>query len=248
MVRKPKDTDLQWAVPKKLKIPADPLALRVDFHSSAVVVYTFDKDTTTRKIVSAMDVVHALASELTYSTGILPKNTIWWANTSAGPAYAIFEEPKIRKLAIQYSANKSPRRYTIPIPPCVFVCQSGHAPRVFAVKRRPTKLGDALYHAPFPNMSSNGTSCGGNNPYPADPGKIPESFWISFFTDHGELGGRSKKFPKNLIRLWEELAQQLAEGKGPWKWGKNPGDLPYPLDDLVQCGTFNDITKISNWR
>jgi len=229
---KTKEPGLEWAVPKGLKIPADPLQLRLDFHDSAVVMYSYGRDTTTRKIVSAMDVVHALASELTYSSGILPKNAIWWANTSDGPSYAIYEEPKVRKLAIQTEAGKPPRRWIIPVPPCLFICQPGHAPRVFAVKRRPFRNGDAVYHAPFPNMSNNGMSCGGNNPYPTDVGKIPESFWISFFTDHGELGGRSKRFPINLIRLWDDL-----EGK-----------KEFPLDDLVQCGTVAEITKIKNWR
>ncbi len=227
-----KEPGLEWAVPKGLRIPADPLELRLDFHDSAVVMYSYGKDTTTRKIVSAMDVVHALASELTYSSGILPKNTIWWANTSDGPCYAIYEEAKVRKLAIQTEANKPPRRWTIPVPPCIFVCQPGHAPRVFAVKRRPFRSGDAIYHAPFPNMSNDGRSCGGNNPYPTEVAKIPESFWISFFTDHGELAKRSKKFPINLIRLWDDL-----EGK-----------KEFPLDDLVQCGTVADITKIKDWR
>jgi len=234
MTKKTKEPGLEWAVPKELKIPADPLQLRVDFHQAAVVVYTYDRDITTRKVVSAMDIVHALASELTYSSGILPKNTIWWANTSEGPSYAIFEEPKVRKLAIQFEANKSPKRYNLPVPPTLFVCTPGHAPRVFAVKRRPTRLGEAIYHAPFPNMSGNGTSCAGTNQYPTDPGKIPESFWLSFFTAHGELEKRSVKFPKNLIRLWEYLEE-------------NP-TLGYPLDDLVQCGTVADITKISKWR
>ena len=227
-----KEPGLEWAVPKALKIPTDPLQLRVDFHLQAVVVYAYNRDTTTRKIVSAMDIVHALASELTYTSGILPRNTIWWANTSAGPMYAIYEEPAVRKLAIQFEANKSPKRYSIPLPGCIFMCQPGHAPRVFAVKRRPVNPGDHIFHAPFPNMSSDGTSCAGTNAYPIEPGKIPESFWLSFFTAHGNLEKRSKKHSQNLIRLWEELE----------------GQKKYPLDDLVQCGTVADLTKISHWR
>ncbi len=244
MVRKHKDTDLQWTVPKALKIPPDPLQLRVDFHSSAVVVYTYDKETITRKIVSAMDIVHALAKEMTYSTDILPKNTLWWSNTAAGPVFAIFEEAKVRTLAIQYEANKAPKRYTIPVPPCLFICQPGHAPRIFAVKRRPVNITEAVYHAPFPNIFTDGTSCGGNNQYPTDPGKIPNSFWISFFTDHGDLQKRSKKFPKNLIRLWEHLEEQNKA----FHAGSNPHGNVYPLEDLVQCGTVEEIMKKQSWR
>jgi hypothetical protein len=252
-----KEPGLEWAVPDKLKIPADPLQLRVDFHRAAVVVYTYNKDTTTRKIVSAMDLVHALASELTFSSGLLPENTIWWANTSAGPVYALYEEPKVRKLAIQYEANKSPKRYTFPVPPCLFICQPGHAPRIFAVKRRPTKISDAVYHAPFPNITSrNGATCGGNNKYPTEVGKIPESFWLSFFTDHGDLGNRSVKFPKNLLRLWDELDEQYRLGKGPWDmWHPKPhkerrssDDAYFPLEDLMPYGTVGDVIKISDWR
>jgi hypothetical protein len=227
---KTKETALQWAVPKQLKIPGDPLNLRVDFHQQAVVVYTFEGETTTRRIVSAMDIVHALASEMTFSSGILPKNTLWWSNSAAGPVYAIYEEPRVRKLAIHFDVNNPPKRYTIPLPGTLFLCTPGRAPRVFAVKNRPYRLQDKLYHAPLLNMSRDGSSCAGSNPYPVEPEKIPESFWLSFFTAHGEIKGRSKKYPENIIRLWEAL----------------DGKKEYPLDDLVAAGTVGDLMKTKN--
>ena len=216
MARKP---NLKWAVPSELDIPPDPLHLRVDFHEQAVVITDYEKSTTVRRIVSAMDIAHALARDLTFGSGILPKNTLWWSNTAAGPLYGLYEEPKVRRLAILFQAGKPPKRYNIPLPGLIFICRPGHAPSVFAVKRRPSKKGEVIYRAPFLNMSDSGTSCGGNNDYPTDVGGIPESFFLSFFTSHGDIKKRSVLFPENIIRLWE--------------WLDKSKDKTYPLADLV---------------
>jgi hypothetical protein len=226
MVKKRKDTDLQWAVPKKLNIPPDPLELRLDFHEHAVMMYSFGKDRTTQKIVSVMDVVHTLANELTYTSGLLPKNTLWWGNSASGPVVALYEEPRIRKLAIVFSSDELAKRYTIPLPGFIFICHPGRAPRLFAVKRRPSHPGDPIYHAPMLNMSRDGSSCAGSNRYPAEVDKIVESYWLSFFTSHGDIEKRSKKFPQNIIRLWEFLDGQQTR---------------YPMDDLVKAGTVEGL-------
>ncbi|GAI49377.1 unnamed protein product, partial [marine sediment metagenome] len=65
-------TGFSWAVPEELGIPPDPLRLRLDFHHQAVEMTFFEGETVTSKVVSAMDVAHALASELSFGSGLLP--------------------------------------------------------------------------------------------------------------------------------------------------------------------------------
>jgi len=233
-MKKKINEELFWVVPKQLDLPGDPLRLRVNFYADTIVVTSFspNSDKITTKVVSAMDLSHAITRELSFSTGLLPENTLWWNNTSDGPEYAIYTEPKIRILSIQF-VNKPVMRYKIPVPPCIFICKRSQAPYVFAVKRKPLTAKDTIYYAPFPNMSENGRSCGGTNSYPDDVSKIPDMFWVSFFTSHGQLENRSKKYPKNLLRLWEALNTIDHVSS------VNPDE--YPLSDLVKCGTIETI-------
>ena len=65
-----KSPAFSWAVPKELGIPADPLRLRLDFHHQSTVMTYFQSDTlTVTKQVDAMDVAHALASDLSFGSG-----------------------------------------------------------------------------------------------------------------------------------------------------------------------------------
>ena len=221
------DNDFQWAIPSALEVPADPLRCRLDFHYQAVVMTLFRPETVERRIVSAMDVSHALASELSFSSGLLPPQTLWWQNTREGPVFALYVEPKLRKLALQDQVNKPPRRFTIPLPGLIFLCLPGTPPWVFAVKKRPTKETDIVYKAPLCNVFENGRSCPGSHNYPTRVADIVESFLISFFSPTGDLHDRSVRFPYNIISLWEYLDNKKR----------------FPNDDLVRHGTVKDLMQ-----
>jgi PRTRC genetic system protein B len=217
-----------WAVPKELGIPTDPLRLRLDFHHQATVMTLFDGDITVRKLVDAADVAFALASDLSFGTGFLPENTLWWQNTRGGPVFAIYTPTKIRRLALQEDMKKAPRRFNIPLPPFVFLCKPGKPPWVFAVKKKPTKEKDMIYEAPLFNIYADGRSCPGSNKYPTRVADIVDSFFMSYFSHAADVHGRSRKFPKNVLGLWEYL-----DGK------KN-----FPLEDLVEHGRIGDLMRM----
>ncbi len=216
------------AVPEELGVPPDPLRMRLDFHHQLTTLTFFDNDKTTTRVVDAMDIAQALANDLTYGSGLLPENTLWWINTRSGPLYALYEPPAIHKLALEYDVHKEPRRFTIPLPGLIFLCRSGLPPYVFAVKGRPTKNDDIFYKAPLCNIFTDGRSCGGNTRYPERVTEIPRHFLSSFFSATAELSGRSKKHPKNIVALWKEL----------------DGKKEYPLDDLVEQGQIYQLAAI----
>jgi len=117
MVMNDQPSGLQWAIPEELGVPPDQLRLRLDFFNQAIKMTFFEDDGGSSKIVSAMDIAHALASELTYGTGLLPKGALWWRNTKSGPVTAIYVEPHVRQVALQIDTNK-PRnatRYPFPV-------------------------------------------------------------------------------------------------------------------------------------
>ena len=218
----------QWQVPDTLNVPPDPLRLRLDFHHQAVVMTLFEGEAVSTKVVSAMDVAHALASDLSFGTGLLPTSTLWWENSRNGPIFALYEEPKIRKLALLEMASKPPRRFTIPLPGFIFLCSPGQPPWVYAVKKRPTKESDVVYKAPLCNLYQNGRSCPGNHRYPQRVADIVESFFVSFFSHEADLKNRSQTFPNNIAQLWEFLDKKRK----------------FPLDDLVRHGTVKDLMQM----
>jgi hypothetical protein len=179
----------------------------------------------TTKQVDAMDVAHALASDLSFGSGLLPPDTLWWQNTRSGPVFALYIEPKIWKLALQEHIKKPPQRFTIPLPGLIFLCTPGQAPWVYAVKKRPTKETDIVYRAPLANIFSNGRSCPGSHQYPIKVGDIVPSFFISFFSATADLAHRSQKYPKNVLQLWKYL----------------DGKKKFPNDDLIEHGTIADL-------
>ena len=221
-----RDGHLRWAVPETLQVPPDPLRLRLDFHSQAVTMTLFEGRFTTTKMVSAMDIAHALSRELNFSSGLLPKDTLWWTNTADGAVVAIYREPQVTKVALQREAMGTPERYTIPMPGLVFLCRAGGLPPyIYAVKKRPTKSTDAVYRAPVFNVFDDGRVCPGTHQFPKDPADQPNSFFQSFFSPTGDYENRSKRCPQNLALLWKRL----------------DGKKEYPLKDLVEHGTVQDL-------
>lgn len=217
-----------WAVPAELGIPVDPLRLRLDFHHQAVEMTFFEGESTTSKTVAAMDVAHALASELSFGTGLLPADALWWRNTRRGAVVALYVEAHLQQVTLQTAINKPPRRFRIPLPGLVFICRPKVAPWVYAVKSKPKKESDIVYRAPLANIHDNGRSCPGTNKYPARLEDVVDSFFRSFFSETAELGRRSKQFPRNVIHLWEFL----------------DGKKKYPMADMVTHGTIGDLMNM----
>jgi len=221
-------TNFNWAVPEELGVPPDQLRARLDFFHQAVVLNIYDGEVTTTRVVSAMDVAHALSNDLAFGTGLLPPGTIWWRNTRSGPVYAIYVEPKIWKVALQLDIQKPPRRFNLPLPGLIFLATPGREPWVFAVKKKPTKDTDGVYHAPLCNLHENGRSCAGTHRYPTRVSEIVRSFFTSFFSQTATLRNRSMKYPNNIVHLWDALDNKKR----------------FPVGDLVQIGTIQDLMNM----
>jgi PRTRC genetic system protein B len=215
----------QWALPNSLDVPADELQVRLDFYGDSVMLYSLEKDAIRTKIVSARDIAMALLSEVPLSSGLLPHDVLWWKQGKEGAEVALWRSPRVWPVALQLEAFKPPRRFKLPMPGLIFLCSPGRPPRVFAAKKRPRDTHQVIYHAPLFNVFGKGETCAGTHKFPVDVEKIPESFFTSFFTREAIYGGRSRKYPKDLLQLWDEL----------------DGQKRYPLGDLVPAGKVEDI-------
>ena len=217
----------QWALPETLNIPPDELKVRMDFYQDSIILYLLDKGVITTRQVSAQDISLAVLSEVSLNSGILPVSTLWWKQGKYGAQVALWRAPKTWPVALQTESFKPARRFKLPMPGLVFLCTPGNPPLVYAAKKRPKKPGENIYHAPLFNVYQDGRTCPGTHRYPYEVEKIPESFFTAFFTPAAMSGGRSKQYPNDLLKLWEEI----------------DGKARYPMDDLVKAGTIADIMQ-----
>src|SRR5713226_2449638 len=188
----PQMSPYRRALPPETEVEEDPLDLRLDFHRESVFVHDYSGGVIKTKLVSALDVAHALARELDLSTGILPADTVWWSRTSSGVRVAVWREPRVWTVRLRESYDAKPRRLRLPMPGLVFVClpagcPQGRAPYVFAAAARPRSVDDQLYHAPAYNVFPTGRVCAGTHAFPADPARIPEEFFRSYFSATADL-------------------------------------------------------------
>lgn len=216
-----------FAIPESLDIPPDKLQCRLDIYNEIILLHSFEKRETITRQVSAIDIARAFTKELRFHSNILPPNALWWSMGPGGEEIALWQRPKIWKVALVMEAFKPPRRFTLPMPVLIFICSPGRSPRVFAAKSRPAGMKSAIYRAPLFNLLHGESSCPGTHKYPDKVEEIPESFFTSFFTKEGSTDDRSKKYPKDLLLLWEEL----------------DGKKSYPMKDLVHFGTLDEIMK-----
>ena len=205
------------------------MRLRLDFHEESVLLQEFGRSVIHTRLVSALDISHALASELDLSTGLLPPDALWWGRSAGGESLALYREAKVWTVRLRRDLVEKPKRLRLPMPPLVFRCKRGEKdPSVFAAKARPKSLDDQLFHAPTYNVFDSGAVCAGSHVFPKDHGKVPESFFESYF--HADLGtgrGKSQRHPEDVGLLWEEIE----------------GEASFPLEDLVPQGKLGDLLK-----
>lgn len=228
---KPPSSPYQRAVPPELEVEEDPLRLRLDFHDESVILHDYGgRGVATTRLVSALDVAHALASELDLTTGLLPPDALWLVKRSSGIWLALWQGPGVHTVRLKTSLEAPPRRFRLPLPGLVFLCApGGQAPYVFAARARPQRPEEELFHAPFYNVFASGRVCVGTHAFPHDPARVPQAFFESFFSVAMDTArGKSRRHPEDIGRLWAELDR-----------GRE-----FPLDDLVPQFTVADAMRL----
>jgi PRTRC genetic system protein B len=217
-------TPFSWSLPSSLNIVPDELQLRLDFYGSSVLLHCIEKGAISTRMVSAHDVAMALLNDIPLHSGLLPPNTLWWSQSAAADI-ALWVKPQIWPVAVMLKPSEPPQRFRLPMPGLIFICRPSQAPRVYAVKRRPTSPQDIVYHAPLFNVHADGYTCAGSHRYPAEITEISKSFFTSFFSIDGAMQGRSTSHTDSLFALWQEL----------------DGKKKYPLNDLVPYCKVQDL-------
>ncbi len=222
----------RWSLPGQQDIPRDQLKMQLEVYDETILLRGFEDGANWVRTVSADGIANAFTQHLGFSSGLLPKETLWWSQGETGQVVALWRPPKVWPVALQREAFQPPVRLKLPMPGLVFVCSPGRAPWVYAALRRPKDPEEVLYRSPTFNTFHDGRVCPGSHKFPEGVGLIPESFFQSFFSMTGDGRNRSKKHPDNLLALWEEL----------------DGKRRYPLKDLVPQCTVAQAMAVSEGR
>ena len=222
----------EWSLPVQADLPRDQLQVQLEVYGETILLRGFEADRNWVRTVSADEIANVFTRHLGFSSGLLPENALWWNQGETGQVVALWRPPQVWPVALQREAFQPPARLRLPMPGLVFVCSPGRAPWVYAALERPGNPEQQLYRAPAFNVFRDGRVCPGSHRFPEEVGRIPESFFQSFFSLTGDSQGRSKQHPDNLQALWEEL----------------DGKAEYPVEDLVLQCTVAQAMAVSEGR
>ena len=207
-----------WVKPPDVEVDEDPLQLSVDFHHETTVVHDYAKGRVVKTwVASPAEMAHALARELDLTTGLLGRETLWWNKRAEGITVAVWQAPKVWTIGLNEGPGKPLKRFQVPMPGLVFIRLGSGQLYVFAATERPGKEKAQLFHCPTLNVYASGAICVGSHRFPTDPWKVPGAFFESYFSQNHLGAGKSAKHPKDVTKLWQELA----------------GAKRFPLDDLL---------------
>ena len=219
-------------MPGPVDAPRDNLKLQLEVYGETILLRGFENGTAWVRTVSADEIANVFTQHLGFSSGLLPRDAIWWNQGETGHVVALWRPPQVWSVALQREAFRPPTRLRLPMPGLVFVCSPGRAPWVYAALERPTDAEQQLFRAPAFNVFRDGRVCPGSHRFPEEVDLIPEGFFQSFFSLTGDTRNRSNKHPDNLIALWEEI----------------DGETEYPMEDLVPQCTVAQAMAVSEGR
>ena len=222
----------RWSLPGGTDVPRDTLEVQLEVYDETVLLRGFDGDSVWVRTVSADEIANVFTQHLGFSSGLLPRDALWWNQGETGQVVALWRPPQVWPVALQREAFKPPARLRLPMPGLVFVCSPGRAPWVYAALSCPTDPDEQLFRIPAFNVFGDGRVCPGSHRFPEEVGLIPESFFQSYFSGTGDTRNRSKKHPDNLQALWEEI----------------DGKTDYPVEDLVPQCTVAQTVAASQGR
>ena len=258
------DTDTtQWSLPGPAEAPRDDLKMQLEVYKETILLRGFDGDSAWVRTVSADEIANVFTQHLGFSSGLLPKETLWWNQGETGQVVALWRPPQVWPVALQREAFKPPARL-----------RAAHAGAGLRLLAGPCALGlrgngpsDRRRAASLPGpglqrSSATGGVCPGSHKFHEEVGLIPEGFFQSFFSLTGDTRNRSKKHPRRPSRTmggdrWKdrvpdggpcspvyggpgyrglrgETGLPLAPERGRWAtWSTTPAASPAPTESAT---------------
>lgn len=136
-------------------------ALSLNFYSFGVTLRKREGEQVSEYPVDPAQVAVALASRVTFNTGLLTGDTVYIHMEGVSKTIVEYRKPQMTGLFLDDA--EVPLR--VPLPGLVMIRKTNGdkaaAYAVYAVKQRPATLETALFHAPLPNVFNSGSICWG---------------------------------------------------------------------------------------
>ncbi len=182
-------------------------------------------DTLTEYAVDPAQVAVALASKVTFDTGLLSGDT--FLTRTEGVKKTVVDYRKAQKTGIYLDGSDTALRVPLPALLMLRTTNENRSPNyaVYAVKKRPTSLDATLFHAPLPNVFNSANICWGSVQRVSDEALSSASLaedWAmllgSPFGDHA-CSGKSKSHKQDIRKKLIEMDKK--------------GSRRYPTSDLI---------------
>ncbi len=179
----------------------------------------------TEYAVEPAQVAVALAAKVTFDTGLLSGDTL--LIRTEGVKKTVVEYRKAQKTGVYLDGSDTALRVPLPALLMIRTTNENRSPNyaVYAVKKRPTSLDVALFHAPLPNVFNSANICWGSVQRVSDEALSSASLaedWAmllgSPFGDHA-CSGKSKSHKQDIRQKLIEMEQK--------------GSRRYPTSDLI---------------
>jgi hypothetical protein len=212
-------------LPDADQLPESTLLARVELMRDRIVVHSFFNEGGPPEswVVHPDVLASAFAGRQAVHTGLLGPDTLFVAQVGATTYTGVWAPPRRRAAAIMRGGVVT-HRFVLPMPGALAVTGSDRRFAVFAAPTRPERgaagLEQALQRFPAFNLHENETICVGSHAFSGDPWRTIDEFFESFFAPELTGHGRSRRYPGDLLALWEELDRREA----------------FPVDDLVPVG------------
>ena len=113
------DTDTtQWSLPGPSDAPRDQLQMQLEVYNETVLLRGFDGDSAWVRTVSADEIANVFTRHLGFSSGLLPRDALWWNQGETGQVVALWRPPQVWAVALQREAFQPPARLRLPCPAC----------------------------------------------------------------------------------------------------------------------------------
>lgn len=192
------------------------LITRLDCFSDFIVLSKYRAGAVSEQFIVDPAELAAALSGITLSSGLLPRETLFWSKQAGQARLGIYVPPQVWTVSVR----DEPEAWRVPLPGLIVVGH-GYDYHLWAVTARPTDVTTRLYLAPCPNVHEG--VCRGSAPFPlAGPTTMVqavEAFFGSRF-NRDLSNGKSKTYPDCVLDQWRTLHQSQVES--------------YPLADLVE--------------
>ena len=90
------DTDTTlWSLPGQMDVPRDELKVQMEVYEETILLRGFEDGANWVRTVSADGIASAFTQHLGFSSGLLPKEILWWSQGETGQVVALWRPPKV---------------------------------------------------------------------------------------------------------------------------------------------------------